>query len=211
MTPSLLVTQREDRVDAAGAARRDQAGRGRHQREQEPSRSRPRDRGCRCHRAASTRTCRGRRPPGRRWPGRSPAAAALPSSPARSPARLRAERQADAELLRAPRDDERHDAVEADRREQRREQAEAGRQQRNQAVGQQRLVELRLRASSADRPASPRRAACTSLRTRLYALADAVWRPHVERPRCSCPSSARTPAAGRPRAALRRASRRRRR
>ena len=59
-------------------------------------------------------------------------------------ARLRAEREADAELLLAPRDDERHHAVEADRREQRRQQAEAGRQQRDQPIREQRLVELRL-------------------------------------------------------------------
>ena len=44
----------------------------------------------------------------------------------------------------AARDDERHHAVEADRREQRREQAEAGREQRDQPIGEQRFVELRL-------------------------------------------------------------------
>ena len=59
--------------------------------------------------------------------------------------RLGAEREADPQLFPAPRDDERHHAVEADRRQQRREQAEAGRQQRDQPIGQQRLVELRLR------------------------------------------------------------------
>ena len=73
--------------------------------------------------------------------------------------RLRAEREPDAELLLPPRDDKRHHAVETDRGQQRREQAEARREQRDQPVGQQRLVELRLRASSSRRPASTNRAA----------------------------------------------------
>ncbi len=59
-------------------------------------------------------------------------------------ARLRAERQPDAELFLAAHDDEGHDAVEADRREERRKQSEAGRQQRDQVIAEKRLVELRL-------------------------------------------------------------------
>ena len=52
-------------------------------------------------------------------------------------ARLRAERKADAELLLAPRDDERHDAVKTHRCQDCREQAEARGQERDQTIGQQ--------------------------------------------------------------------------
>ena len=92
--------------------------------------------------------------------------------------RLRAEREPDAQLLLPARDDEGHHAVEPDRRQHRREQAEAGGEQRDQPIGQQRLVELPFHASSSRRPASTSRAASPRFGS--------------SRRRCSMPVSART-------------------
>ncbi len=62
----------------------------------------------------------------------------------------RAECQPDAQLLAPPGDHERHHAVEADRRQRRGEQAEAGGEQRDQSIGQQRLVQLPLQRLHAE-------------------------------------------------------------
>ena len=91
--------------------------------------------------------------------------------------------------LRPARDDERHDAVEADGREQRRQQAEAGGEQRNQSIGQQRLVELRFDGLELIDRHRRHRGCFTSPRMRLYALDGARRRCARRTSRCSCPSS----------------------
>ena len=88
--------------------------------------------------------------------------------------RLSAERESDAELLSTTRDHECHHAVEPDRREQRGEEAEPGRQRGDEVVGEQRLVELRFDGLHLVDRHALRRAGAPTLRIVLYADEEAL-------------------------------------
>ena len=143
LSERLLGAQREYGINTRRAVGGDQTGDERHRREQ-------RDRGGRDSRIASFDAVQLRRDESAQQHGGGDTDRQtdpeekqhfLHHQPDQT-GRLRSEGQPNTELLAAPRDDECHDAVEADRRENRGEQAKPSGQQRDQSIGQQRFIEL---------------------------------------------------------------------
>ena len=133
--PALFVSQRQQRIDPARPASRNQSRHHRHWRpETRSSRRRSSDRSAGCRTAAKTRTVRARAHAG--MPTTRPTAARISTSfmtIQHDLGRLRRRARGGCQALSsAARRRERHHAVEADRREQRREQTEARRQHRDQ-------------------------------------------------------------------------------